>query len=152
MQIRATVNSIKAGSGTKKAPASCCHETPRRKTRNIKVKVIADAMPPTNAIQTFESPTSLAYQMKPSGLIAVDAGKTRAIESNKPMASRLEQSRYVLSISVSRLTIKAEPPPTRDVNRDSGTDRANGGWLRRLVRQHHRNLASCMTNNVPKYP
>ena len=24
--------------------------------------------------------------------------------------------------------------PTRDVNRDSGTDSANGGWLRRLVR------------------
>src|ERR1035441_9090988 len=35
----------------------------------------------------------------------------------------------------SRLTKKAEPPPTRDVNRDSGTDRANGGWLRRLVRR-----------------
>jgi len=34
----------------------------------------------------------------------------------------------------SGLTKKAEPPPTRDVNRDSGTDRANGGWLRRLVR------------------
>jgi hypothetical protein len=34
----------------------------------------------------------------------------------------------------SLLTKKAEPPPTRDVNRDSGTDRANGGWLRRLVR------------------
>src|ERR1035441_6414422 len=32
------------------------------------------------------------------------------------------------------LTKKAEPPPTRGVNRDSGTDRANGGWLRRLVR------------------
>ncbi len=32
------------------------------------------------------------------------------------------------------LTKKAEPPPTRDVNRDSGTDSANGGWLRRLVR------------------
>jgi hypothetical protein len=32
------------------------------------------------------------------------------------------------------LTKKAEPPPTRDVDRDSGTDRANGGWLRRLVR------------------
>ena len=32
------------------------------------------------------------------------------------------------------LTNKTEPPPTRDVNRDSGTDRANGGWLRRLVR------------------
>ena len=28
-------------------------------------------------------------------------------------------------------TKKAEPPPTRDVNRDSGTDSANGGWLRR---------------------
>jgi len=32
------------------------------------------------------------------------------------------------------LTKKAEPPPIRDVNRDSGTDRANGGWLWRLVR------------------
>ena len=32
------------------------------------------------------------------------------------------------------LTKKAEPPPTRDVNRDSGTASANGGWLRRLVR------------------
>ena len=30
---------------------------------------------------------------------------------------------------------KAEPPPTRDVNRDSGTASANGGWLRRLVRR-----------------
>ena len=35
----------------------------------------------------------------------------------------------------SGLTKKAEPPPTRGVNRDSGTDRANGGWLRRLVRR-----------------
>src|SRR5450432_3607127 len=34
------------------------------------------------------------------------------------------------------LTKKAEPPPTRDVNRDSGTASANGGWLRRLVRPH----------------
>jgi hypothetical protein len=34
----------------------------------------------------------------------------------------------------SSLTKKAEPPPTRDVNRVSGTDSANGGWLRRLVR------------------
>src|SRR5664280_2804024 len=32
------------------------------------------------------------------------------------------------------LTKKAEPPPTCDVNRDSGTASANGGWLRRLVR------------------
>src|ERR1039458_10190203 len=29
---------------------------------------------------------------------------------------------------------QAEPPPTRGVNRDSGTASANGGWLRRLVR------------------
>src|ERR1035441_1575847 len=36
------------------------------------------------------------------------------------------------------LTSKAEPPPTRGVNRDSGTDSANGGWLRRLVRQQRR--------------
>jgi len=40
---------------------------------------------------------------------------------------------------LSGLTKKAEPPPTRDVNRDSGTRStvaasANGGWLRRLVR------------------
>jgi len=27
-------------------------------------------------------------------------------------------------------TKTAEPPPTRDVNRDSGNDRAIGGWLR----------------------
>jgi hypothetical protein len=41
---------------------------------------------------------------------------------------------------VCRLTKKAEPPPTRDVNRDSGTASANGGWLRRLVRQHRHHL------------
>ena len=39
-------------------------------------------------------------------------------------------------LAASRLTKKAEPPPTRGVNRDSGTDSANGGWLRRLVRPH----------------
>ena len=32
--------------------------------------------------------------------------------------------------------MKAEPPPTRSVGRDSGTDNANGGWLQQLVRQH----------------
>jgi hypothetical protein len=41
------------------------------------------------------------------------------------------------------LTKKAEPPPTRGVNRDSGTASANGGWLRRLVRPqaYHFDLA-----------
>src|ERR1035438_4356057 len=41
-----------------------------------------------------------------------------------------------MSVTLLRLTKKAEPPPTRGVNRDSGTASANGGWLRRLVRQH----------------
>ena len=39
------------------------------------------------------------------------------------------------------LTKKAEPPPTRGVNRDSGTASANGGWLRRLVRRHRQHHA-----------
>jgi len=38
------------------------------------------------------------------------------------------------------LTKKAEPPPTRGVNRDSGTASANGGWLRRLVRHQRREI------------
>jgi hypothetical protein len=38
------------------------------------------------------------------------------------------------------LTKKAEPPPTCDVNRDSGTECANGGWLRRLVRQQRHKI------------
>lgn len=33
------------------------------------------------------------------------------------------------------LTYKVEPPPTRGVNRDSGTASANSGWLGRFVRQ-----------------
>ena len=32
--------------------------------------------------------------------------------------------------------MKAEPQPTNDVNRASGTDSDNGCWLRRLVRRH----------------
>jgi len=67
----------------------------------------------------------------------MDTGKTRTIESSKPMASRHEQSRCILSIRGIRLTKKAEPPPTNGVNRDSGTASANGGWLRRLVRRRH---------------
>src|ERR1700733_10010040 len=40
------------------------------------------------------------------------------------------------------LTKKAEPPPTRDGNRDSGTASANGGWLRRLVRRQNCDVTS----------
>jgi len=36
---------------------------------------------------------------------------------------------------VGGLTTQAEPPPTRDANRECGTDSTNGGWLRRLVRR-----------------
>src|ERR1035441_5720903 len=46
------------------------------------------------------------------------------------------------------LTKKAEPPPTRDVNRDSGTDSANGGWLRRLVRHHHNDITLAISSFV----
>ena len=51
--------------------------------------------------------------------------------------------------AVCGLTKKAEPPPTRDVNRDSGTDSANGGWLRRLVRRHG---LMCGVNLTPISP
>ena len=47
-----------------------------------------------------------------------------------------------------RLTKKAEPPPTRDVNRDSGTASANGGWLRRLVGRVLSSSITRVTDNV----
>ena len=49
----------------------------------------------------------------------------------------------------SGLTKKAEPPPTRDVNRDSGTASANGGWLRRLVRRFRVSGIWRHVGNVP---
>src|SRR5208282_2047610 len=51
----------------------------------------------------------------------------------------------------SGLTKKAEPPPTRDVNRDSGTASANGGWLRRLVRRMNHKTCVTILNN-PQMP
>ena len=55
---------------------------------------------------------------------------------------RKSKSEYLHSMpDVCHLTKKAEPPPTRDVNRDSGTDSANGGWLWRLVRRNANNHA-----------
>src|ERR1039457_2087543 len=51
----------------------------------------------------------------------------------------------------SRLTEKAEPQPTRDVNRDSGTASANGGWLRRLVRHqvnHHQYIPRFQSREI----
>jgi hypothetical protein len=45
------------------------------------------------------------------------------------------------------LTKKAEPPLTRSVGRDSGTDNANGGWLRRLVRHQRRRIHNKIKQN-----
>jgi hypothetical protein len=47
------------------------------------------------------------------------------------------------------LTKKAEPPPTRGVNRDSGTASANGGWLRRLVRPRRNHNSKTLTKITP---
>jgi hypothetical protein len=47
---------------------------------------------------------------------------------------RQKQNKYGELHIARGLTKKAEPPPTRSVDRDSGTDRAIGGWLQRLVR------------------
>jgi hypothetical protein len=57
------------------------------------------------------------------------------IELSKPFAAKPTSENLVARFG---LTKKAEPPPTRGVNRDSGTDHANGGWLRRLVRPRNR--------------
>ena len=46
------------------------------------------------------------------------------------------------------VTEKAEPPPTRDVNRDSGTDSANGGWLRRLVRRQNAHFLNALLKSA----
>src|ERR1017187_3811947 len=67
---------------------------------------------------------------------AVSQGQTPPAKTTEQAANTI-RSRYRFFIEYRiRLTKKAEPPPTRDVNRDSGTDSANGGWLRRLVRPH----------------
>ena len=52
------------------------------------------------------------------------------------------------TVSFIGLTKKAEPPPTRSVNRDSGTDSANGGWLRRLVRRLVSHTKSLLVQNI----
>jgi hypothetical protein len=56
----------------------------------------------------------------------------------------------------SGLTKKAEPPPTRSVGRDSGTDNAIGGWLQRLVRpqkrETHNKIWQIPTLANPKAP
>jgi hypothetical protein len=60
-----------------------------------------------------------------------------ALTTAKHIAACLYRIGIFISACGCCLTKKAEPPPTRDVNRDSGTASANGGWLRRLVRRHH---------------
>src|ERR1035437_4150926 len=75
-----------------------------------------------------------------------------AINNNKePAISRINRLRFRVFIMLyCRLTKKAEPPPTNDVNRDSGTDSANGGWLRRLVRPQHRHHKKAHKIKLPQ--
>src|ERR1017187_8534165 len=54
--------------------------------------------------------------------------------NHKSNGTGKNQAEKIRGESHTSLTKKAEPPPTRDVNRDSGTASANGGWLRRIVR------------------
>src|ERR1700722_4462167 len=61
------------------------------------------------------------------------------------------QNLCLMFMLYSGLTKKAEPPPTRDVNRDSGTASANGGWLRRLVRRHIVHISKSCAKN-PCFP
>ena len=49
----------------------------------------------------------------------------------RDMAGRLALLTFFAEHTQCGLTKKAEPPPARDVNRDSGTASANSGWLRR---------------------
>ena len=60
--------------------------------------------------------------------------KLSATYSSKCASTLLPSNKIKIQSVRSGLTTKAEPPPTWDANRDSGTDSANGGWLRRLVR------------------
>jgi len=69
-----------------------------------------------------------------------------AMFSSEPNCSNLRQANQACKVSNQSccLTKKAEPPPTRGVNRDSGTASANGGWLRRLVRHHGYGQTFCV--------
>jgi hypothetical protein len=69
------------------------------------------------------------YQLKPKPIKPVITSPA----ASEPPKSLLK-STAKKSAAAWCLTKKAEPPPTRGVNRDSGTASANGGWLRRLVR------------------
>jgi hypothetical protein len=61
--------------------------------------------------------------------------KTNSANAIHQITSETDMMLNVVMWCERRLTKKAEPPPTHGVNRDSGTDSVNGGWLRRLVRR-----------------
>ena len=70
---------------------------------------------------------------RPTGAAANESRKTN--QSNQAVCSFIWRSCFRKHPGVLFQTLsneKAEPPPTRGVNRDSGTASANGGWLRRL--------------------
>ena len=78
----------------------------------------------------------------------VKCGKTCLYKNACPIAPMSNPQLVMLNVPIMqrRLTKKAEPPPTRGVNRDSGTEGANGGWLRRLVRHHWTILCHVSSN------
>jgi hypothetical protein len=105
-----------------------------------------DGVPTTkvqNAITNINAAHPIGLMPEPRGTAM--NGMESAITTpllNMPVASAIFPDsgifRNALNIDTNvliRLTKKAEPPPTRGVNRDSGTASANGGWLRRLVRR-----------------
>ena len=111
------------------------------------LKLIREDGSPTteaqNAIINMNAAHAIGLMPEPRG--TAKNGMESAITTpllNMPVASATFPNSGILRNDLNmetnvliRLTKKAEPPPTRGVNRDSGTDSANGGWLRRLVRQ-----------------
>jgi len=96
----------------------------------------------------------------PSQLLESPCHKKYHAASNATMAMKTITARLVLSVFIflcwlilltashkkphaqCRLTKKAEPTPTRDVDCNRS---ANGGWLRRLVRPHGHLLVNSIT-------
>ena len=83
--------------------------------------------PITAAIESLARNAGINYLLDPK----IDYGQPDQNGQIKP-----EPELSIRWENIMRLTKKAEPPPTRGVNRDSRTDSANGGWLRRMVRRH----------------
>jgi hypothetical protein len=78
------------------------------------------ARPKDKVIRTIATPQTQAIKI---------TSKTGWLDAASRQVGKDNWLFWQVSVVHSGLTKKAEPPPTRDVNRDSGTDSANGGWL-----------------------